>query len=244
LTGGIIRGVERPRSAVIFGARNVGRAIAERLVSEGWHVVAMARTQETLETLPAGVRGEVVDAADQGQVAAVLDRAAALFGSIDLIVNAMTSPPRDQPFGGGAVADAPPGRLDEWLSACLPPAWNTLQVSGRLLSEQRCGTLVQVAGPSTLRVSAERGPWGAAQMALRGVVEAMVRELRPLGIHVALLIADGEIKTDRYDPAGKPPQTALVPGDIAHAVSFLEGQAPTGWTSQLVVTPPGRDPVF
>ena len=100
---------------------------------------------------------------------------------------------------------------------------------------------MQIAGPSTRRVSPERGPWGAAQMALRGVIEALTQEMRPFGVHVALLVADGEIETDRYEPSGKPEQSALHPGDVAQAVTFLADQGETGWTHELVLTPRGRD---
>lgn len=238
---GIIRGVERPRSAVVFGARNVGRAVVLRLHSEGWRVLALARTSETLNGLPVAVATRTIDAAKPGEVAAAIDFARTEFGRIDLIVNAMTSPPRDQPFGGGAIADGPSDRLEEWLRACLPPAWNVLQLSARFLGDQGHGTIIQIAGPSTQRVSPERGPWGATQMALRGIVEALVHEMRPLAVHVALLVADGEIVTDRYDPTGKPDWSALTPGDIAHGVTFLAGQTQAGWTHLLVLTPRGRD---
>ena len=204
-------------------------------------MLALARSAETLSGLPAGVAREVVDAGDPRQVDGVFNLARDAFGQIDLVVNAMTSPPRDQPFGGGSVVDAPPERLEEWLRACLPPAWNVLQASARVLGAQGHGTIVQIAGPSTRRVGPQRGAWGAAQMALRGVVEALVQEMRPLGIHVALLVADGEIVTDRYESTGRPPLSALEPGDIAHAVSFLAGQTQTAWTHQVVLTPRGRE---
>ena len=37
------------RSAVVFGARNLGRAVIERLTAAGWGVVGVARSQATLD---------------------------------------------------------------------------------------------------------------------------------------------------------------------------------------------------
>jgi hypothetical protein len=37
------------RSAVVFGARNLGRAVIELLVSDGWAVTGFARSESTLE---------------------------------------------------------------------------------------------------------------------------------------------------------------------------------------------------
>jgi Trk K+ transport system NAD-binding subunit len=42
-----------PRSAVVFGARNLGRSVIERLVGDGWNVTGVARSSETLEAVTA-----------------------------------------------------------------------------------------------------------------------------------------------------------------------------------------------
>ena len=39
----------RHRSAVVFGARNLGRAVIELLVSDGWAVTGVARSRSTLD---------------------------------------------------------------------------------------------------------------------------------------------------------------------------------------------------
>ena len=39
---------EGRRSAVVFGARNLGRAVIENLAADGWSVVGIARSEETL----------------------------------------------------------------------------------------------------------------------------------------------------------------------------------------------------
>jgi NAD(P)-dependent dehydrogenase (short-subunit alcohol dehydrogenase family) len=41
------------RSAVVIGARNLGRAVIELLAAEGWGVVGVARTQVTLDGVAA-----------------------------------------------------------------------------------------------------------------------------------------------------------------------------------------------
>src|SRR6267154_2280043 len=41
------------RSAVVFGARNLGRAVIELLVSDGWAVTGVARSQSTLDGVSA-----------------------------------------------------------------------------------------------------------------------------------------------------------------------------------------------
>ena len=66
-------GTEPPRrSAVVFGARNLGRAVIELLTAEGWAVVGVARSQATLDRVAlagaVAVEGDITDGASVQQV--------------------------------------------------------------------------------------------------------------------------------------------------------------------------------
>lgn len=227
--------------AVIFGARNVGRAVIAERSATGWQCLAVVRTEATAARLrrehPAA-RVLVGDAADPAVVAAAIRTAEDTLGGLDLIVNAITAPPRDQGFGGGPIADAPSDRLAAWMDGFVPMAWQIQRVGGAALRRRGAGTLVQVAGGSARRAFATRGPWGAAQFAVRALTQALAAELRGAGVHVALLIADGVIETERHPPGARPPGESLHPSDVAAAVAYLAGQSPRGWTHELVITPP------
>jgi hypothetical protein len=67
----------------------------------------------------------------------------------------------------------------------------------------------------------------------------MSQELRPAGVHVALLIADGMIWTERNPLGDKDERQGLAPEDVADAVAYLEAQSPRAWTHELVLTPAG-----
>lgn len=231
------------RVAVVFGARNVGRAVARERRSAGWSVVAAARTAETLarlreddpaiETLPG-------DAAEPGFVAEVLSRAAAL-GTVGLVINAITAPPRDQSFGGGPIADAPSDRLASWMGGFVPMAWEIQRQAASHLRAQGSGTIIQVAGGSARRSFPGRGPWGAAQFAVRALTQSLAAEMRPHGVHAALLIADGFIETERRPAGDGPPEAILHPDDVAKGVAYLAGQSLRAWTHELVLTPSRED---
>ena len=65
------------RSAIIFGARNLGRAMIEALLADGWAVAGVAQSQATLD----GVREEgaiaiKADVTDPASVLAALEEAA------------------------------------------------------------------------------------------------------------------------------------------------------------------------
>jgi NAD(P)-dependent dehydrogenase (short-subunit alcohol dehydrogenase family) len=227
---------------VVFGARNVGRAVVADRLAAGWRALAVARTDETLERLRAACPAAATlraDASDPAEVEAAIERAERELGGLDLVVNAVTAVPRDHSFGGGPVADAPPDRLQSWLAGYLPAAWAVMRGGGAALARRGGGTLVQVSGGSARRAMPGRGPWGAAQAGARALAHAMAQELRPAGVHVALLVADGLIRTDRNPMTGRPERDALDPEDVAAAVAYLAGQSPRAWTHELVITPAG-----
>jgi NAD(P)-dependent dehydrogenase (short-subunit alcohol dehydrogenase family) len=182
------------------------------------------------------VRG---DAGDHAVVAEALGRAERDLGGLDLVVNATTSVPRDHTFGGGPIAEAPPDRLEGWMGGFLPAAWAILRGAGAALARRGTGTIVQVSGGSARRPMPGRGPWAAAQFSARALTHALAQELRPAGVHVALLVADGDIQTERNPMRGRPPEDSLTPADVAAAVAYLAGQSPRGWSHELVITPAG-----
>ncbi|MFL5860752.1 MAG: SDR family NAD(P)-dependent oxidoreductase [Solirubrobacteraceae bacterium] len=94
-------------TALVIGARNLGFAVIERLLSDGWTVAGAARSLETLAKVrSAGAEALDVDVTDQASVLAALQHLGARHGRVDLAVNA-ASPyggSRSGPFGGGPLA--------------------------------------------------------------------------------------------------------------------------------------------
>jgi NAD(P)-dependent dehydrogenase (short-subunit alcohol dehydrogenase family) len=225
--------------AVVFGARNVGRAIVAERLAAGWAVVAMVRTQATADALLEAhpqTRVLVGDASRGADVERVLAAAEDL-GDPELIVNAITAPPRDQGFGGGPIADAPEDRLRYWMDGFVPMAWQIIRLGTRALRSRGAGTVVQVAGGSARRSFPGRGPWGAAQHAVKALIQSLAAESREHGVHVALLIADGFVETERRPIGDDDPRSVLHPYDLAAAIAYLHGQSPRGWTHELTLTP-------
>jgi NAD(P)-dependent dehydrogenase (short-subunit alcohol dehydrogenase family) len=231
-----------PRSAVVFGARNLGRAVIERLRAEGWSVAGVARSPGTLEGVrDAGalaLRGDVTDGAG---VRATLEEVGAAHGGVDLIVNAASAYGGDRsgPFGGGPIAQADAGAFDAWAAAPARAAFSFLSASAAFaIAQGRPATLVQVTGGSSRRAMAGRGLWAAGAFGVRAITQAAALELRAQGIHVALLIVDAGIQP--LTGAGRPgvaPESLADPREIADAVLFLAEQGARAATHELQLTP-------
>jgi NAD(P)-dependent dehydrogenase (short-subunit alcohol dehydrogenase family) len=232
---------ETTRSALIFGARNLGRAIIETLVAQGWNVAGAARSDETLANIvAAGALALRSDITDQAAVRATVEEAAQALGAIDLVVNAAAAygGTRTGPFGGGPIADAAPDAFDSWSVAPPRSAFAFLSGAGGAAVLHRPATLIQVTGGSSRRAMRGRGLWAAGAFGVRAITQAAALELRDQGIHVALLIVDAGIEP--YARGGRPgvdPAALADPRQVADAVVFLAEQGPRAATHELQVTP-------
>jgi NAD(P)-dependent dehydrogenase (short-subunit alcohol dehydrogenase family) len=229
-------------SALIFGARNLGRAILESLHQDGWAVTAVARSESTLElAAAAGATALRADITDPASVDSALRQTADAQGGVDLVVNAASAYGGDRtgPFGGGPLAEAAPDAFDAWAAAPARAAFTFLSAAARFALEQnRPATIIQVTGGSARRAMPGRGLWAAGAFGVRAITHAAALELRERGIHVALLIVDAGIEP--FEGGGRPgvePAALADPREIATAVSFLARQGARAATHELQVTP-------
>ena len=229
---------QQDRSALIFGARNLGRAVIEDLIARGWAVTAVARSDATLELVrSAGARAQRADITDAASIEGALREAAEAQGGLDLVVNAASAYGGDRsgPFGGGPMAEAAPEAFEAWAAAPARAAFLFLSTAARfVVAQHRPATLIQVTGGSARRAMAGRGLWAAGAFGVRAITNAAALELRDQGIHVALLIVDARIEP--FEGAGGDPATAD-PREIATAVAFLAEQGARAATHELQVTP-------
>jgi NADP-dependent 3-hydroxy acid dehydrogenase YdfG len=232
---------QRP-SALIFGARNLGKAVIELLVDRGWSVAGVARSQETLQGVSAaGALALTADVTEQASVREALAQTVRAHGRIDLIVNAASAygGKRSGPFGGGPMAEADADAFDSWAAAPARSAFSFLSgAAGYLTQQQSTATLIQVTGGSARRAMPGRGLWAAGAFGVRAITQAAAQELRPQGIHVALLIVDAGIQPlSDASRARASSETLADPRGLAEAVLYLAEQGPRAATHELQVTP-------
>lgn len=229
-------------TALILGARNLGGAIAQHLAVGGWNIAAVARSTETVEhvlgRLPDAL-AVAADAADADQLAAVAEQARERFGSLELVVNAVSPGARASgTFGGGPLVEAAREDFDHYMTGVARQVFTFLGVGARALRADGGGTLVQITGGSSRRAIAGRGPWAAGAFATRALTQSAALELRDQGIHAALLIVDATIRSPKTG-SGEGGHERAEMHDVAAAVDYLAGQPPTAWTHELQITPTG-----
>jgi NAD(P)-dependent dehydrogenase (short-subunit alcohol dehydrogenase family) len=241
----MIRAMQQSKTLLVLGARNLGGAILDHFLAQGWRGAAVARSNDTLAAVrERGALAIGADASDPDALERAMAQTREEHGSLDLIVNAVTAsrPAPGQPWGGGPIADGTLEGMRGWTVAVAEQAFAFLSTGARALRGAGGGTLVQVTGGSSRRAMPNRGPWAAGAFATRALTQAAAAELRGEGIHVALLIVDATIESPKTaDRTADAPRDSL--GDmalIAQAVEFLAEQQPRAYTHELMVTPAGE----
>ena len=230
-------------SALIFGARNLGRAIAAHLLASGTGVAVAARGKESLARVATDLPDAVTVQADARKAADVeraLSATVDAFGQVDLVVTAISpSTPGGRRFG--SVAELEPSAIEAYSHDLLPALFTVLTTSSRVLRDQGSGTYIQVTGGSSRRGMPGVAPWATGAFGTRGMIQAAASELRDDGVHVALLIVDATIESEKTVErlAGKDPIVSTTEQDVAEAVSYLAGQSERAWTHELQLTPRG-----
>jgi NAD(P)-dependent dehydrogenase (short-subunit alcohol dehydrogenase family) len=234
-----------PRTILTLGARNLGGAILDHFLAQGWRGAAVARSDDTLSAVRGrGALAIAADASDPAEIERAIAATRAEHGSVDVIVNAVTAsrPPQDGPWGGGPIAEGTMDAVRGWTVAVAEQAFAFLSTGARALLEGGGGTLVQVTGGSSRRAMPGRGPWAAGAFATRALTQAAAAELRGLGVHVALLIVDATIESPKTAErtAGASRDSLADMARVAEAVQYLAEQGPRAYTHELMVTPAGE----
>jgi len=234
--------VASPETLIVVGVRSLGRAIAQHFAQRGWEVVCAARTAEDVEKVAqevdrAGGRGVplVCDLADPGSLAPLASRP-----RIDLVVAAQAAGGR---FGAKPFLEIEDEELSRGLATYVTGTWNLLKAVGPKLMSPGAGSFLQIGTSSGVRTRDGFAALGAAQHALRALVQVAAREWRVHGVHVAYLPIDGAIESERTRSwiAKHGPARALPPAEIARACEYLHRQEARAWTHELVLRPQGTD---
>jgi NAD(P)-dependent dehydrogenase (short-subunit alcohol dehydrogenase family) len=226
-----------PAVAVVVGVGpGLGLALVNRLVAEGYAVLAAARGAAVKALKFSAGPGRALpvrcDATDPKAVDALFARSAE-HGELALaIFNAGT-------FERGNVLETRPEDFERcWRVGCFG-GFLVGRAAARLMVERGRGTILFTGATASLRGGAGFVNLASPKFALRAVAQSLARELAPRGIHVAHVIIDGQIRTPRYEHlvGERGPDSLLEPEAIAAAYLDLHRQPRNAWTLELDLRP-------
>ncbi len=222
--------------AVVVGAGpGLGAALARRFADGGYRVAVARRQTDDITGLAKEIGGKAYacDAADHDAVTALFDGVTADLGTPTLVsYNAGAYSP-------GSVLEITAEEFERcWRIGCLG-GFNVGQAAARGMVDAGGGTLLFTGATAALRGGKGFANLAVGKFGLRALAQSMARELGPKGVHVAHLIIDGQIASDRpgYTEAERGEDHVLKPEAIAEAAWFLHSQQKSAWTQELDLRP-------
>ena len=142
-------------------------------------------------------------------------------------------------FEPGRVVDIDAEDFERcWRVGCLG-GFLVGQAAARAMLDRGAGTIIFTGATASLRGGAGFANLAAPKFALRALAQSMARELGAQGIHVAHVIIDGQIHSERYahlqDERG--PDSLLEPDAIADTYLALHQQPRSAWTQEVDLRP-------
>jgi NAD(P)-dependent dehydrogenase (short-subunit alcohol dehydrogenase family) len=102
---------------------------------------------------------------------------------------------------------------------------------------RRHGAILFTGASASVKGYAQSAPFAMGKFALRGLAQSMARELSPQGIHVAHVVVDGGIRSDRRPVPADKPDSLLDPDAIAASYLHLLTQPQSAWSWEIEVRP-------
>lgn len=221
-------------TALIIGAGSgLSASLARLLAAEGIKVALAARSTADLVGL-AKETGATVLSCD----AARRDDVERLFADLDSGVGAPEIVVYNPSYRvRGPLVDLDPAEVEKTLMVSAFGGFLVGQQAARRMLPKRRGVILFTGASASVKGYAGSAPFAMGKFALRGLAQSMSRELHPQGIHVAHVVIDGGIKSDRRaEPADKP-ASFLDPDEIAASYLHLIHQPHSAWSAELELRP-------
>ena len=226
------------RTALVTGAgRGIGRAIAEKLASDGMRIICVSKSPdscgaaaEAISDAGGDAKSVAVDVSDGAAVSQACEQLLSSGVEVDVLVN-----------NAGITRDNLLFRMneEEWESVLrtnLTSCFHWTKGLARPMTQRRWGRIINVSSMVGVTGNAGQANYAAAKAGMIGFTKSLAKEFAARKVTVNA-VAPGFIETDMTSELDERLREAVVkfipmkrfgqPQDIAHMVSYLcsEGAA-------------------
>jgi NAD(P)-dependent dehydrogenase (short-subunit alcohol dehydrogenase family) len=101
------------------------------------------------------------------------------------------------------------------------------------------GAIIVVGATASRRGVAGTAAFAPAKMAQKALAESMARHLWPAGIHVALIVVDGGVRSPAAQARspGRPEDAFIAPSGVADIAAALVRQDRSAWSFEVEARP-------
>ena len=205
----------------------LGVSLCDTLAERGYRVIALSRSPLHLDS----AEWVQCDLTDAHAVAATFGSIASNHDGINAYIHNLGQFAH-QPFLSSSAEQF----AQLWTVNCLS-AFHAASAVLPLMLNNSQGSIVFTGATASTKGSAEFSAFASAKFALRGMAQALAREFGPRGIHVAHVIIDGVMWSQRARNWGMDKQQCLQPQAVATTIWHLLEQDRSAWTHELDIRP-------
>jgi NADP-dependent 3-hydroxy acid dehydrogenase YdfG len=231
--------MSKPVCVITGVGPGTGSALVRRFVAGGYRVAMLSRSAGRLEAMARELPDAhvfVCDVADAAQVDASIAAVEAELGAVDVLVH--------NAVGGafGSFLEIDPEVLNRNFQVnTMGLLYLARRVAGSMTARGR-GAIIVTGNTSALRGRANFAGFAPTKAAQRILSEAMARDLGPKGVHVAYVVIDAVIDSERQRErfAGRPDDFFIKPAAIADECFHVAHQDRSAWSFLVEVRPFGE----
>ena len=222
------------QSVLIVGAGSgLSASLARRCHAAGMQVALAARDGEKARSVAqeTGASLHRFDAASIKDVAALFAALDASIGAPDLVVYNPSARLR------GPITDLDPEAARTAIEVTCFGAFLVAQQAARRMLARGSGSILFTGASAGVKGFANSSVFAMGKFGLRGLAQALARELHPQNIHIGHFVIDGGIASERQDRKDDGSDRMLDPDAIAEAYLQFHNQHRSAWAWEVELRP-------
>ena len=137
----------------------------------------------------------------------------------------------------GPLVELDPAAVEQAIRVTAYGAFLAAQQAVKRMTAKGSGTVIFTGASAGVKGYPQSASFAMGKFALRGLAQSMARELQPQNIHVAHVVIDGGIASERYPDESDKPDQWLEPDEIAKEYLHLHRQHRSAWAWEIELRP-------
>jgi NAD(P)-dependent dehydrogenase (short-subunit alcohol dehydrogenase family) len=222
------------KTALIVGVGSgLSASLARLLGAAGMKVALAARRAANLTALAqeTGAKSFACDATNRADVAKLFADVERALGAPDVVIYNASYRTR------GPFVELDPDEVAKSINVTAFAGFLVAREAAKRMLPAHHGAIIFTGASASVKGYAQSAPFAMGKFALRGMAQSMARELSPQGIHVAHVVVDGGIKSERRPEPPDKPDSMLDPDAIAASYLHLLQQPRSAWAWEIELRP-------
>ena len=222
-------------TALIVGAGpGLSSSLTTLLIRNDFRVALAARNIDKLSTLEKTLNVDVYpcDASSINQVRSLFQKLDKTLGTPDLVIYNPSARVR------GGIVEVDPEDTQKAINITCFGAFLVAQEAAKRMVERGSGSIFFTGASASVKGYANSSVFAMGKFGLRGLAQALARELQPKNIHIGHFIIDGGIKADHRPERNDPGDDSMLdPDSIAETYLQFHRQHRNSWSWEIELRP-------